>query len=365
MLSKIRKLSDILKSRAPLMVGIDIGSHEVKAILLSKVADGYKILGHAAIPLKKGVVNDHDIRDLQAVGQALKKIKSTLPKSTKYAAVAVSGSAVMTKVIYMDASLSEEEMEAQIEIEAENLIPYSLDEVNIDFETLSRNKVNPNKVDVLLSACRSENIDSRVDALEEVGLEVKVVDVEGYALGRSFEMVSAQLPNHAKGKVVALVDIGANITTFSVVENGETIFVREQAFGGELFTQSIVSFYGMAYEEAENAKLNGTLPRNYMFEVLAPFQTQLLQQVKRMLQVYYTASGKGKVDHIMLCGGTANLEGMANLMINELSINTVLAEPFKGCLHADDATKQQLQSHIGKYMLACGLALRSYAQWRI
>lgn len=357
-------LSNIWKRQAPQMVGIDIGSHEVKAILLSKTADGYKILSHAAIPLKKGAVNDHEIRDTEAVSEALKQVKRSLPKTTKFAAVAVSGSAVMTKVIYMDSSLSEEEMEAQIEIEADNLIPYSLDEVNIDFETLSANKTDPSKVDVLLSACRSENIDSRTDALEEINLEVKVVDVEGYALGRAFEMISAQLPQDAQNKVVALVDIGANITTFSVVENGETTFVREQAFGGEQFTQSILSFYGMTYEQAEKAKLAGELPRNYMFEVLSPFQTQLLQQIKRTLQIYCTSSGKDRVDHIVLCGGTAKLEGMTNLMINELGVNTVIGDPFKGCLHADDAVKQQLQPDIGKYMLACGLALRSYAEWR-
>ncbi|WOT05100.1 pilus assembly protein PilM [Shewanella youngdeokensis] len=357
-------LSKFWKRQAPQMVGIDIGSHQIKAILLSKTADGYKILSYASIPLKKGALNDHEIRDNEAIVEALKQVKRTLPKSIKYAVVAVSGSSVMTKVIYMDASLNEEEMEAQIEIEADNLIPYSLDEVNIDFETLCENKTDPSKVDVLLSACRSENVDSRIDALEAVNLEVKVVDVEGYALGRAFEMVATQLPPGAENKVVALVDIGANITTFSVVENGETTFIREQAFGGEQFTQSILSFYGMSYEQAENAKLAGELPRNYMFEVLSPFQTQLLQQIKRTLQIYCTSSGKDKVDHIVLCGGTAKLEGMANLMINELGINTIVGDPFKGCLHADDDIRHQLEPNIGKYMLACGLALRSYAQWR-
>lgn len=236
------------------MVGIDIGSHEVKAILLGKTADGYKILSHAAVPVKKGAINDHDIRDVDAVVECLRQVKRILPKSVKYAAVAVSGSAVMTKVIYMDASLSEEEMEAQIEIEADNLIPYSLDEVSIDFETLNVNSTDPSKVDVLLSACRTDNIDVRVDALDTVELETKVVDVEGYALGRSAELILGQLPEGARQKAVALVDIGANMTTFSVVESGETTFIREQAFGGELFTQSILSFYGMSYEQAEKPR---------------------------------------------------------------------------------------------------------------
>lgn len=346
------------------MVGIDLGSHEVKAVLLSKTADGYKIVSHTAVPIKKGAINDHEIKDSDAVLEALRKVKRALPKGVKFASVAVSGSAVMTKVIYMDASLNEEEMEAQIEIEADNLIPYSLDEVSIDFETLSVNSTDPTKVDVLLSACRTENIDARVDSLYDVGLEAKVVDVEGYALGRSFEMVAPQLPEGAENKVVALVDIGANITTFAVVEAGETTFVREQAFGGEQFTQSILSFYGMSHEQAEKAKLEGDLPRNYMFEVLSPFQTQLLQQIKRTLQIYCTSSGKDKVDHIVLCGGTSRLEGMANLLTNELGVHTIIADPFQGCLHADEQVKELLQADISKYMVACGLALRSYSEWR-
>ncbi|MGL4614161.1 MAG: pilus assembly protein PilM [Shewanella sp.] len=357
-------LSTLWKRQAPQMVGIDIGSHEVKAILLSKTADGYKIVSHAAAPVKKGAVSDHDIRDADAVVDCLRQIKRALPKSVKYAAVAVSGSAVMTKVIYMDASLNEEEMEAQIEIEADNLIPYSLDEVSIDFETLSVNSTDPSKVDVLLSACRTDNIDARVDALDEIDLETKVVDVEGYALGRSVELVLTQLPEGARNKAVAMVDIGANMTTFCVVESGETTFIREQAFGGELFTQSILSFYGMSYEQAEKAKIEGDLPRNYMFEVLSPFQTQLLQQIKRTLQIYSTASGKDKVDYLVLCGGTAKLEGMANLLTNELGTYTIIADPFLGCLHADESIKNILQPSISKYMVACGLALRSYGQWR-
>ncbi|BCV30159.1 pilus assembly protein PilM [Shewanella algae] len=357
-------LSNLWKRQAPQMVGIDIGSHEVKAILLGKTGDGYKIQAYAAAPVKKGAINDHDIRDPEAVIEAMRQLKRQLPKSTKFASVAVFGSAVMTKVIYMDASLSEVEMEAQIEIEADNLIPYSLDEVSIDFETLSVNKTDPSKVDVLLSACRTENIDARIDALDSVDLEPKVVDVEGYALGRAHELILGQLPDGAADQVVALVDIGANMTTFAVVEKGETAFIREQAFGGELFTQSILSFYGMSYEQAEKAKIEGDLPRNYMFEVLSPFQTQLLQQIKRTLQIYCTSSGKDKVDHLVLCGGTSKLEGMANLLTNELGVHTIIADPFQGSLHADDSVKNALQPHISKYMVACGLALRSYAQWR-
>ena len=357
-------LGNLWTNSAPQMVGIDIGSHEIKAVLLSKSADGYKIASHIAVPVRKGAVVDHDIREQESVAEALSMVKRRLPKSIKYAAASVSGSAVMTKVIYMDASLNEEEMESQIEIEADNLIPYSLDEVSIDFETLNVNSADPTKVDVLLSACRTENIDAKVDILDKVELDAKVIDVEGYALGRSFELVVDQLPEGAADKAVAMIDIGANILTFAAVEKGETTFIREQTFGGEQFTQSIQSFYGMSNEDAERAKVIGELPRDYMFEVLSPFQTQLLQQIKRTLQIYCTSSGKDNVDYIVLSGGTARLEGIANVIMSELGIQTIIADPFKGCLTADDKDIELLQNSISKYMVAFGLALRSHAQWR-
>ncbi|WP_095505011.1 pilus assembly protein PilM [Paraferrimonas sedimenticola] len=352
------------KRTAPQMVGIDIGSHEVKAIMLSSTADGYKISGHACAPLRKGVVVNHEIKDVAAVVEALQQVKRRLPNSIKHAAVAVSGSAVMTKVIYMDAALSEDEREAHIEIEADNLIPYPLDEVNIDFEVLGPNSSDPTKVDVLLSACRTENVDTRVDALADVDLEAKVVDVEGYVLGRSFELIREQLPEQGDNQVVAMVDVGASMTTIAIVANGETQFVREQAFGGEEFTQAIISFYGMSYEQAEQAKQSGELPENYEFEVLSPFQTQLLQQIKRTLQIYCTSSGREQIDHIVLSGGTARLEGLAKLLTNDLGINTLVANPFQGRLHASSADSERLSGSITKYMIAAGLALRSYGQWR-
>lgn len=357
-------MAKLWNRHAPQMVGIDIGSHDVKAMLLEQMEDGYKVVGYACVPIKKGAVVDHDLRDPEAVIETLRQLVRQLPKGVKYAAVAVSGSAVITKVIYMDASLNEEEMEAQIEIEADNLIPYSLDEVSIDFETLQLNSTDSAKVDVLLSACRTENVDGRVDALDAVGLEAKVVDVESYALGRSAELIYNQLPSGAHHKTLALVNVGANITSFAVVDHGETVFVREQTFGGEHFTQSIQACYGMTYEEAEKAKISGQLPENYVLDVHAPFQAQLVQQIKRTLQIYCSSRDKDKVDYIVLCGGAAQLDGLASLLTSELAIQTRVANPFQGCLFADDDIRLGLETGIGKYMVACGLALRSYGQWR-
>ncbi len=346
------------------MVGVDIGTSEIKAALLSESPGGYQLEGVAKVPLTKGAVIDREIREPEAVAAAMRQIKSQLPKGLKFGAASVSGSTVMTKVIFMDAELSEEELEAQIEIEADNLIPYPLEDVNIDFERLRTNE-KTNKVEILLAACRSDNVDSRVEALEAAGLQSKVIDVEGYALGRSFKLLAEQLPNSGVGQVVGMVDLGASMSTFAVVADGETAFVREQAFGGEQFTHSILNYYGMSYEEAEQAKVSGELPRNYVFEVLGPFQTQLLQQIRRTFQIFINASAYEKVDALILCGGSARVEGLVSVLSAELEIPVYVADPFAGRLQASEELKAKVEPEIVSYMVACGLALRSFEPWHI
>lgn len=357
-------LANWLKLQTPSMVGVDIGTQEVKAVLLAETAEGYELEAVARVPLPKGAVVDREIRDPAAVAMAMRQIRLDLPKKAKFGAASVSGSTVMTKVIFMDGNLTDEELEAQIEIEADSLIPYPLDDVNIDFEPLRTNE-ETNQVEILLAACRSDNVDARVDALEEAGLESRVIDVEGYALGRSHKLMADQLPDCGLGKVTAVVDLGASFTTVAMVVDGETVFVREQAFGGEQFTQSILSYYGMGYEEAERAKISGDLPRNYVFEVLGPFQTQFLQQIRRSIQIFANSTNYDDVDGILLCGGGAQVEGMTDTLSTELGVPVQIANPFSGRLHATEEMKQQVGDDVSRYMVACGLALRSFEPWHI
>ncbi len=358
-------LKSLLKRQAPPMVGIDIGSNAIKAVLLSKTDSGYRLEGVAQLPVPKGAVVDHEIQDIEAVGSVIKTLRKRFARKFNQAALAVSGSSVMTKVVYMDGALSEQELEDQIRIEADNLIPYPLDEVSLDFEVIGPNRSDSARVDVLLAASRTENIEARAGAVKQGGFEAKVVDIEGYALGRAAELIAAQLAQGAASKVVAFVDIGANMTTFSFVVNGDVVYTREQVFGGEQYTQSIASYYGMEPGEAENAKLAGELPRNYNFEVLAPFQTSLLQQLRRTIQIFCTSSGHDKVHSVVLCGGTARLEGITQLLNEELGVNTLIANPFQGMEIADGIASDALTGDAARYMVACGLALRSFSPWHI
>ncbi len=358
-------LSQLFKKPSSMMVGIDIGSHCIKAVLLQKTDAGLRLEALAIEPMPKGAISERSIQDIEAIGNVITKLKKKLPKSVQSAAVAVSGQTVITKVIFMDVSLTDAELESQIAIEADSLIPYPLDEVNIDFEKLSINEADPSKVNVLLSAARTESVEARVSALETANLKAKVVDVESYALSRAMDIYYQQLPSDAFNKCVAVVDICAVLMLVSVVQAGETIYTRDQVFGGDQYTNSIVSYYNKSFDEAEIGKTTGDLPPNYTFEVLAPFQTSLLQQVRRAVQMFLTTSGKDQVDYIVLTGGTAMIDGLDRLLIEELGIHTVVAEPFANIEIAPKIDRNVLQRHRTQFAIATGLALRSFSSCHI
>ncbi len=358
-------LTSLWKKKTSMMVGIDIGSHSVKAVLLSRDGENYKLDAVAIEPMPRGAIIDREIQDIEAVGNVIAKIRKKIAASIKDAAAAVSGQTVITKVIYMDASLSEDELANQIEIEADSLIPYSLDEVSLDFETLDVNESDPSKVNVLLSAARTESIEARVTALEEGGFVAKVIDVETYALSRTQELTISSLPEDAADQLVATVDIGAMMTLFSATENGKEIYSRDQLFGSEQYTKSIVSYYNMTFDTAEQAKVNDGLPPNYMFEVLAPFHTVLVQQIRRAIQMFLTSSGREKIDYLVISGGTALVEGLEQLLSDELGINTIIANPFTNMIMDESIDQEMLAENAPQFMVATGLALRSFSPWHI
>ena len=358
-------IGQLFKKPQPLMVGIDIGSHSVKAVLLSQKETHYRLEAFAVEPMPKGAMAERTIQDIEAVGRVINKIRKKLPKNVSDAATAVSGQAVITKVIFMDVALTDAELESQIEIEADSLIPYPLDEVSLDFEKLDVNEADPSKVNVLLSAARTESVEARAGAVESGGFMPKVVDVEAYALSRNLELCYDLLPEDAPEKVVAFIDVGASMTLISVTQNGETLYTRDQVFGGEQYTNSIVSYYNKSFEDAELAKTSGDLPPNYTFEVLAPFQTSFLQQVRRAIQMFLTTSGKEQVDYIVLSGGTSLIAGLDKLLIDELGIHSVTMNPFEQMELAPSVDRESLEKQQAQLAVATGLALRSFSSCHI
>lgn len=278
--------------------------------------------------------------------------------ATKNVATAVSGASVISKVIDMDTAMSETERESRIRLDADQYIPYPLEEVNLDFEVLGPSLTTDGQSRVLLVASRTENVEQRVDVLGLAGLNTKVVDVESYAVERAFQLIVDGLPGQPQN--VALIDIGHNQTTLYIAKDGEFIYSREQLFGGGQLTESIQNRYGLTYEEATVNKRNMTLPDDYYPDVLMPFLDSIVQQITRALQFYFSSSQSHQVDHILLAGGTASIPGLASMIEQKLGSRTSIANPFANMTIDPQIDISALLIDAPSLMAACGLALRSF-----
>ncbi len=354
-------LANIFGPKKTALIGIDISSTSCKLIELGKVGSRYRVESYAVEPLPQEAMADRDIRDPEVVGEALKRVISRSGTNVKHVAVSVAGSSVITKIIQMDKDLSEDEMESQIEVEADQYIPYPLEEVALDFQILGESEKVPDKVDVLLAASRSENVYSRVDALELAGLTAKIVDVEAYAIERAFKLLSNQLPDQGEGQIIAIADIGATNTSLSVIEDFNTIYTREQTFGGSQLTEEIQRRYGLSFEEAGMAKKQGGLPDDYEPEVLEPFKEAVIQQISRSLQFFYGSSQYGEVDHIVLAGGCAVIDGLEEMIEERLGTTASIANPFADMSLSSKVNAQALSADAPSLVNCCGLALRSFS----
>ena len=350
----------LLKQKKPVMLGLDISSTSVKLLELSMNDGHYKVESLAIEPLPDDAVSEKNIQDPEAVGESILKALKKSGTKVKNAAVAVAGSSVITKVITMPANLSDSELESQIEMEAEQHIPYPLEEINLDFEVIGETQDNPETVDVLLAASRSENIEMRTTALELGGLKPKVVDVEAYTIENSSSLIAEQIEQGEDNRVIAVVDIGATMTSLNVIEDGNLIYTREQSFGGKQLTEEIMRRYGLSYEEAGRLKKAGGLPDNYIPEVLEPFKETIAQQVGRFLQFFYTAGQHTQVSLIALAGGCASIPGIDELIESQLETPTVIANPFANMSLSSKVNPQSLSNDAPSLMIACGLAMRSF-----
>ena len=341
------------------LMGVDISSTAVKVLELSvKGGNKFTVESYALIPLQDGLVVDKNILNEEAVADAVERAVNSARTSTKNVAFAVPSSMVITKVIEMDADMSDDERDVQIRMDAEQYIPFPLDEVSLDFEVLPDRLPNPNLVNVLLVATRLENIEIRKNVVEIGDLVPKVADVENFAIENAFKIFADTLPVGAN--TVALLDIGHNNLTFSVLQNQQIIYSREQAFGGKQLTKDIQSRYGLSVEEAERAKRTNALPDDYETEILSSFLDAVIQQASRALQFFFSSSQYNEIDHILLSGGTANLPGLPKLIQQKLGYRVTVANPFLHMSFAPRVDVKKIESDAASLLVACGLALRSF-----
>jgi type IV pilus assembly protein PilM len=348
------------KNKSLPLIGLDISATAVKLLELTRNGGTYRVESYAVEALPPNSVVDKNIADIEAVGEAIGRALKKSGSKLKNAAAAVAGSSVITKIIEMPANLSDSEMESQIQLEADQYIPFPLEEVAMDFEVLGVAESNPDRVNVMLAASRSDNVDARVGAMELGGLTAKVVDIEAFALENTVKLIASQQLGGGDNKIIAIADIGSSITTFSVFDNLKIVYSREQQFGGAQLTEEIQRRYGLSYEEAGLAKKQGGLPDNYVPEVLDPFKQNMAQQISRAQQFFFSSSQIAHIDHLILAGGCASISGIGELIESKLGVLTVIANPFASMSLASRVPAQSLANDAPALMVSCGLALRSF-----
>lgn len=344
-----------LKKNSKGIIGIDFGSHSIKAVAISKGKGTFQIDAVAESPIPKGLIVDNHFEDIAKLTQIIKQLRKNFPTSYKNVAMAVKGADVITKVIAMSADLDELELESQVELEAENSIPFPIDEIFLDFEIIAPNASDKSLNDVLLSAARRETVLAQVNCVEDAGLTTKIVDVAGHAQSRACELLFDR-PDYEKG--IAVVDIGASQMMLHIVHQGNVIFSRSKNHGGDACTQMMVEYYGMKFADAEKAKVDHEWPADCDVDVIAPFINATVNYLRFDLRMFTNAPNNIQVDKVILMGGCQLLPGLVTQLEEELSLDIEVANPFIGFEYKNDSDKTLLHKVGTKYMMALGLALR-------
>ena len=354
-------LGSLFNRQDPPLLGLDISSSSVKLVELSRDKAGNLVLDRCAIEaLERGWITDGNVEKFDEVAEAVRRVVKKSGTKTRSVAMALPASAVITKKIILPGGLSDTELEAQVESEANQYIPFSLDEVSLDFCVVGPSTTSSGDVEVLIAASRKEKVQDRQGLAEAAGLKPVVVDVESYASRLATARLIENLPNKGLDTLVALFEVGAMTTSMQVIKNDEVLYERDQAFGGAQLTQLIVRQYGFSPEEAETKKRSGDLPEDYESGVLKPFVDSMAQEIGRALQFFFTSTPHNKVDYVMLAGGSSALPGLTESVTQQTTFAAMQVDPFQGMTIGSNVKEKKMRREVASYLTSCGLALRRF-----
>jgi type IV pilus assembly protein PilM len=354
-------LGSLFGQASPPLVGLDISTSGVRLVELSVVGKNeLRLERYASEPFPRGAVVDGNIENLEQVSEAVRKVWKKSGTRIKHVALGMPPASVITKKIVLPAGMSDDQLEVQVESEASQYIPFALDEVSLDFDVLGPSAASVEDVEVMLAASRKEKVEDRVAIAEAAGLTAVVMDIESYAARAALDRVTAQLPQAGQDQIVALFQIGAQVTHISVMLDGETIYEREQPFGGNQLTQDIVRAYGLSFDDADAKKKTGELPEGYQAELLTPFLENAALEITRAIQFFYTSTPYTRIDQLFLAGGCALIPGLLDMVASRTKISSTVVSPFKGMQLASTVRESQLRQEAPAYLVACGLAMRRF-----
>lgn len=347
----------------PPLIGVDISSSSVKLVelvMIDRINYIYRIERYAIEPLPADALQEGGIVNFDAVSESIQRGWERMGTRLTNVALALPAAAVITKKIIVPAGQREDDLAFQVENEASQYIPFALDEVELDFQVIRSMPDNQDEVEVLIAVSRKDNVEDRVAAALTAGLKTVVMDVESYAAQAAFELVERQLPDGGKDKVIALVDIGATTMSINILHNGQSIYIRDQPFGGNQLTQEIHNQFNLSPDEAETAKRSGNLPENYKVDVLLPFCETLALEVTRAIQFFFTSTQYTKIDYIFIAGGCAVIPGLNEIISARTQVSTLTINPFSSMDISSRIIPRQLNMDAPSLLIACGLAMRSF-----
>lgn len=343
------------------LIGVDVSSSSIKMLELGDTGKGVRrVERYSIVPLPKDAIVDGSVAKPELVEAAMRDAWRKLGSKTRSVAMALPAAAVITKKILLPKTASEADIDSQVAADASQMAPFPLDDVSLDYQIIGPNVGNPEENDTLLVVTRKDRVEERVAIAEAAGLKPLVMDVDAFATLTAYEQMAFQLPEHGRNQTVAIIDVGARTTHVNVVHNGQPVYQREHALGGDTLTSEITRRFELSSEEAEDAKRKGLLPERYESEVLYPFLETVAQEIARALQMFFSATAYQRIDHILLAGGCSAIPGLDEVVNTKTQTSTLIANPFAKMAVSQQIRARQLAMDAPALFVACGLALRKF-----
>ena len=336
-------------------MALDIGSTYIKLVQLKGAKGNYQLFKFGMVPLPPEVIVEGAVMDAGRVVDAIKELLAGQQVKTKDVVLSVSGSSVIIKRISV-ADMSEEELAESIKWEAEQYIPFSIDDVNVDFQKLGPG-AQEGQADVLLVAVKKDKINDYINLVKEAGLEPVVLDVDAFALANMYE-----LNYEAEGGIIALLNIGASVMNINILKDGMSIFTRDITVGGNRYTEALQREFGLAYEDAEKVKRGEAVEghdKEQLAGVMSAVTEDIVGETQRSFEFFRSTTGSEQVTRVLVSGGCARIGNFTSVLSQRIEIPVETITPFKNIkIDPKRFDPAFLQEAGPQAAIAVGLALR-------
>jgi len=339
------------------VIGIDIGSSSVKMVHLKEAKGSYQLAGLGLATLPAEAIVDNAIMDSSSIVDVVKGLVESQKLKTKNVATSISGHSVIIRKIQLPI-MTEEEMEASIQWEAEQYIPFEISEVNLDFQILGPDANDASLMNVILVAAKKDFVSDYVALFKECGLNPQVMDIDCFAVENVYEV------NYGSNEdeIVALIDMGASSMNVNVLRGGMSVFTRDIQVGGSAYNEEIQKRLGLNNEDAEIVKLGGEIAdvtAASVAEVMEDATESLTQEVQRSLDFFSATSSDEKVQKVFITGGVSKVPAVKASLENRLGVSVHVVDPWRQISFSEkDFDPEYLQAMGPVYTVAAGLAMR-------